>query len=549
MIFPVPQTHSLNGEAVQTDGIAFCVVGDDADFVRSFLLSHSLKADGNYVLQAEKKSSRETEYIDEANRLSDEKYRLDIDKNGIKITYSAKRGLFYALNTLVKLLDSGELRTGYIEDYPLFSRRGYIEGFYGKPWSFENRMDVLNLMAKHGMNTYFYAPKDDPYHRLKWREMYPDDALEPMKKLIDVAGKNEVDFYYCIAPGLDVRYSDSAEIDALAAKLTQLYEIGVSGFGLLLDDIPEKLQFDEDKRRFSCAVDAHIHLCNAVYNRLKSISNKIEFTVCPLQYHGQGNEYYISKFGRGLAPEINIFWTGRDICSQRLTVAEAYTFTDSTHHRPLYWDNYPVNDTEMLNEMHLGAIIGRDSELYRCSKGIISNTMEYAQCSKIPLLTVADYLWNPTAYDKEKSFDYALSTVLGDEAKRFELIAEHLQVSCLCRYASQNMDGVLSDIRFDIISGNIGLAVEKLQKYTDELTACVYMLGQDKPIYNELRQWSEKLECCTEILRSCVDYLKNPSEEKRTEISGSLKKYNRDATVLTGFCFTETVEFILKGSK
>ena len=31
---------------------------------------------------------------------------------------------------------------------------------------------MLNLMSFYGMNTYYYAPKDDPYHRDKWDELY-----------------------------------------------------------------------------------------------------------------------------------------------------------------------------------------------------------------------------------------------------------------------------------------------------------------------------------------------------------------------------------------
>ena len=43
-----------------------------------------------------------------------------------------------------------------------FQRRGYLEGFYGKPWTDAQRRDMIALMAAHGMNTYAYGAKDDP---------------------------------------------------------------------------------------------------------------------------------------------------------------------------------------------------------------------------------------------------------------------------------------------------------------------------------------------------------------------------------------------------
>ena len=52
--------------------------------------------------------------------------------------------------------------------------RGVIEGFYGAPWSHDERLDLIRFCAQHGLNTWVHAPKDDPYHRARWREPYPE---------------------------------------------------------------------------------------------------------------------------------------------------------------------------------------------------------------------------------------------------------------------------------------------------------------------------------------------------------------------------------------
>ena len=56
---------------------------------------------------------------------------------------------------------------------PTFQRRGIVEGFFGPPWSMAHRKALFRFGAKRGMNTYLYAPKDDPYHRERWRDPYP----------------------------------------------------------------------------------------------------------------------------------------------------------------------------------------------------------------------------------------------------------------------------------------------------------------------------------------------------------------------------------------
>jgi hyaluronoglucosaminidase len=57
-------------------------------------------------------------------------------------------------------------------------------------------------------NTYIYAPKDDPYHRDKWREPYPADKLAELRDLVDRARANHVRFTFALSLGTSVCYSD-----------------------------------------------------------------------------------------------------------------------------------------------------------------------------------------------------------------------------------------------------------------------------------------------------------------------------------------------------
>ena len=57
---------------------------------------------------------------------------------------------------------------------PFFT--GVIEGFYNRPWTKSQRLDLFRKLNKYKMNSYLYAPKDDCKHRAFWRELYTVNA-------------------------------------------------------------------------------------------------------------------------------------------------------------------------------------------------------------------------------------------------------------------------------------------------------------------------------------------------------------------------------------
>lgn len=545
MIYPVPEKINLDGAVVNVDCVA--VTGEYKDLAESILSDYAIDVSGSFYVEIKVSNTRKTTYIESLSRISDEKYFITVSQDKALIEASSRRGVFRAVNTLAKLIVRKELRVGTVEDYPLFERRGYIEGFYGKTWATEKRLSVMKLMSRCGMNTFYYAPKDDIYHRTKWREVYPEKELSELKLLFDTALYNEIDFCWCAGPGLTYKYTSAEDFQALINKMMNVYTVGVRNFGLLLDDIPDDFQYDEDSAEYECIVDAHIDLINKTYNALKEIDPSITLTVCPTQYFGEADDYYISKFGRGIPSDVKIFWTGREICSTFLTCREADDFSRATAHKPLYWDNYPVNDAEMFQEMHLGAVKGRDKELYRHCDGLISNVMEYAECSKIPLMTIADYLWNPVSYDSEKSLENAQREILGEKAELFKYIADHLCVSCVSRHGSELMSEKLSHLSFLMTTGQRKKALEELGEYIEKNRECLEMVKDvSVPLFAEIRKWTEKFSMCCDVLDAIYSVWENPSSENKENLKVITDKYNSDAVILTGFCLRETAEKTLE---
>ena len=541
MIFPIPQKNELKGKDIFVKSVYLS--GEFKEIAEKVFEDYSIPYHKGLNVVFKYENSKETTYAEDIARLIDEKYIIIVSEKEIIVKASCEKGAFRGAHSLAKLIVKNELKEGTLVDYPLFKKRGYIEGFYGPTWENSKRISVLKLMSSYGMNTFYYAPKDDIYHREKWRDLYPENELIQLKNLFKLACENYLDFHWTIGPGLTYKYTSEEDFTLLINKIRSVYDIGIRNFGLLLDDIPWDFQYEDDKKAFDSVVDAHIYLVNKTYNALKDLDDSIKLTVCPTQYSGNCNEYYITKFGCNIPADVDFFWTGAEICSRVLTVREADELTYATNHRPLYWDNYPVNDCEMFQEMHLGALLGRDKELYKHCEGIISNVMEFAECSKIPLMTVADFLWNPLAYNSDDSLKNAHKEILGSNADSFSLFADHLCVSCISRYGSSYMGQLLSKISFLEANGKKEESLELLSSYISDMRKCLALVSDTNvPLFDELQKWVRKFSMCCDLLDDIYIAKVNPSIENKNKLSDALQKYNSDGTILTGFCLREFAE-------
>jgi len=68
---------------------------------------------------------------------------------------------------------------------------GIIEGFYGKPWTWEERQETVSFLAPYGYGFYLYAPKADPFLRRKWQEPYPGPLAASIQAFASIAAELE----------------------------------------------------------------------------------------------------------------------------------------------------------------------------------------------------------------------------------------------------------------------------------------------------------------------------------------------------------------------
>ncbi|NED95944.1 beta-N-acetylhexosaminidase [Phytoactinopolyspora alkaliphila] len=316
-------------------------------------------------------------------------------------------GAYYGVQTLLALVDAGgdrlELPAVTVTDWPGLGWRGTIEGFYGPPWSHRDRLTHLEFAGRHKLNAYVYAPKDDPFHRARWREPYPATELAQLAELVTAARAHHIRFVFTISPGLSMVYSDPAELELLHAKLAQVWEIGVRDIGLLFDDIEPELTHDADIARFGAepgsSALAHAAVCRQVIEDfLRPRGAGRPLLMVPTDYAGMAASPYREHLAHELPDEVLVWWTGRDIVVGDVDREHIDQAEQSYRHRLLLWDNFPVNDFD-FSRVFLGPLLGRTTDLDGAPMaGVTANPMPHAAASEIALATVADWAWNPGEY-------------------------------------------------------------------------------------------------------------------------------------------------------
>jgi hyaluronoglucosaminidase len=401
-----------------------------------------------------------------------------------------------------------------------FAIRGVIEGFYGNPWTQAQRLDWVRFVGARGMNTFVYGPKDDPLVRRRWREHYDEPALAQLADLAAAGAAARVDIVYAISPGLSIRYSSAEDRAALLAKLDQVASIGITGVALLLDDLPPELAHAEDRATYDGIAEAHAALASAVATDL---GPERRLVVCPLVYHGLGDEPYLRTLAAALDPRVDLCWTGRAICSPTLDAEDARRFAATARRPPLYWDNYPVNDVAMGWELHIGPYRGRDRELAGTARGILANPMELSEASKIPVATIADWLADPAGYDPEASVARAIRDIAGDgspdggrDAEAFATFAENVRSSCLDEEDAPRVTAALSAFdaaaaeametgdarRLHDAAGDLRALAEEVLRAADHL---LRRAVANPSLIDECRPWIEAFELGARIMCRAAD--------------------------------------------
>lgn len=311
---------------------------------------------------------------------------------------------------------------------------GVVEGFYGRPWTTEQRKDLFGKLQKWGMDSYVYAPKDDYKHRAYWRELYTVEEGDHLTSLILAAKEHNIVFYYALSPGLDMTYSSPKELAVLKRKLEQVSQFGCEAFALLFDDIePEMTKADKDV--FQTFAHAQVTVTNEIYHHL----NAPKFLFCPTQYCSTravpsvSNSEYLLTLGSKLAMDIDILWTGPRVISKELTIESLQEVTEALRRPPVIWDNIHANDYDQ-KRVFLGPYSGRSPEIIPLLRGVLTNPNCEFHANAIAIHTLAH--WSKCRTDSSRLQSSLSAAEIRVEAETDEDDGD----GALCMVANHSVD-------------------------------------------------------------------------------------------------------------
>lgn len=302
---------------------------------------------------------------------------------------------FYGLTTLYHVfnqLESHTIRNFEIEDYADVKSRGFIEGYYGNPWSVEDRAELMKFGGYYKMNTYFYAPKDDSKHKDQWDVLYTEQEIENLIRPLAKAGnESKCSFAFALHPfGWANTFNFNnydEELGRLKAKFKQVIDNGVRQIAILADDFYDP----GGTNGLRLINDINDWLKNEV--KVQYPDMKLTIPYIPYDYMGDGagGELQILKN----APEnIQLVMTGGGVwgsVNQNFT----NTFTNNVGRGPFLWINWPCSDNATSR-----LIMGGFKEFLNPGvspdkiQGIMLNPMEHSEPSKVGIFGNACYAWN-----------------------------------------------------------------------------------------------------------------------------------------------------------
>ncbi len=297
-----------------------------------------------------------------------------------------------------------------INDYAEIKSRGFIEGYYGNPWSNDDRADLMTFGGDYKLNQYIYAPKDDPKHNKQWRSMYTDEELEGIARLAEAGNQSKCYYVYALHPFMangfrfntDANYNE--DLNVIKTKFEQLMNAGVRQFSILADDAAEPVGGDASYVRLMT------DLTNWLIEKQTTVEGlKIDMTFCPANYYGNGLGLTSLK---GMPDTVSIIQTGGQVWGSTNSTF-LNNFNNSMGTAPFMWINWPCSDNTKDGLIMGGAtrflIPGADPAKM---KGIVLNPMQQSEPSKHGIFANADYAWNiwedASDYDKvwHDSFNY-----------------------------------------------------------------------------------------------------------------------------------------------
>ncbi|MDI6827507.1 MAG: beta-N-acetylglucosaminidase domain-containing protein [Armatimonadota bacterium] len=305
-----------------------------------------------------------------------------------------------------------------------------IRGIKGLWWQgIEKYQLALPWLAEHNLNFLMLCYSSFPASGMDWRSQYTPEEKKSIAELVEKGRKLGVDICLSFNPGIwsnpPLVYSSDSDYEIAINKVKDMHAVGVRWFALCLDDINRELQ-PEDKAKFGNLAAAQIHFVNRLWDGMKNLKPRPKLIFCPSAYltaDMQRHMDYVEAIGKGIDPDVMMFWTGPQCCSPSITADDARLVAKWIRRKPFVWDNYPVNDMFPWRPL-LSPLKNRSADLAGAVSGYIANPMKQWYASTIPLATTAAYLNDPEHYEPSAAMEKLIRSYPADQQRTIRLLVE-----------------------------------------------------------------------------------------------------------------------------
>lgn len=334
-----------------------------------------------------------------------------------------ERGCYYGLQTLIQALDSDgrdvELPRIFVADRPTYRVR--LVKVSGTKGDRAVAAEYAKLLPRYGINVYALQYHDE--RDGSWRE-----PSEEFLRLVEAVGTTAVEggvlepaLFVCpyFPPQIDVTEADDVE-----AYLDRFRHALEHGFRWVEVDFNDWGRWDElseaERERFENAGAYMAHLTNIVHDRLREQFPDTGVILCPMigWYHGEAKPE-MTPLCREIPGDVLVYWTGPRVRSRHITQKQVRAWTEVTGRKPFLWDNtiyahfQPYWVGYAFNPYR--NVFPEDFHELLAGPGVHLNAN--AAPHYLPgMMTFADFLWNPDAYDPARSIRNALRLCWGEAA-------------------------------------------------------------------------------------------------------------------------------------
>jgi len=337
-------------------------------------------------------------------------------------------GTYWSAQTLNQLLRNRggriEWQCARVRDWPAFGVRSFKVG--GQNWDAIREMGRWRAQFKWNCFNVCYTTlgQDEwPHPSDDYRQLIADLCAFAMPRGLDIMPF--VNPYFLWRE--HIRISDENDVAALVETCALGPQHGGRKVMLCLDDfaspsIPYELTDDADRKRFGTLAAANAHLVTELNARLKERFPAVElFFVPPYYWIPQGSyqkqgEAYLREVGASLPADVTVVWTGPVIRSLHICREDVLRYTELIGRKPFLWDNTLYAHHEPPSYLFDAFTTQYPEDFVSLDEKGVHYNAGYGEIYKVGLITASDYLWNPAAYEPERSLRNALAMLGGPDA-------------------------------------------------------------------------------------------------------------------------------------